>query len=294
MLLVLVQAVLLLLGITTNSTKYECQSWGWKGFTFWTGKRRVRADARPWTLFVLLCRSLGVLCLGSSRYLSYAYGMLQNGCSTRVPPILQCEHVHSPHRADTGHGPYQYRHDPQTNRDRTRDRQGCHLVIPRCAARCYADNRPPNPFWRERCSRSTRASIATPQGKAAPVESVYRAGGRIEDSQQPGHLRFRRLLQGAPRYAKFAAAVRKAWGSSRNGGHCHFRQLKQQGWPQCAKDFSSHHGLPNWGPTSLWPRRITNCLNAWTCATGLYVHVPGALMEAHCSSIMRKGAACCW
>lgn len=73
------------------------------------------------------------------------------------------------------------------------------------------------------------------------------------------------------RQVTFAAAVRKAWGSNRNGGHCHFRQLKQQGWPQCAKDFSSHHGLPNWGSTSLWPRRITNRLEAWACATCMYL-----------------------
>lgn len=71
--------------------------------------------------------------------------------------------------------------------------------------------------------------IAATQRPPRPVLSVYRAGGRTES----GHLHF---PSSASRRAKFAAAVRKAWGSSRNGGHCHFRQLKQQGWPQCAKD----------------------------------------------------------
>lgn len=51
---------------------------------FYTGKRRVRADARPWTLFVLLCRSLGSLlvCVPMGWDAADRYFI-------RVPPILQ-------------------------------------------------------------------------------------------------------------------------------------------------------------------------------------------------------------
>jgi hypothetical protein len=97
----------------------------------------------------------------------------------------------------------------------------------------------------------SRGYSSRPQGKAAPVQACPDSSIELGAAQQPGHLHF---ASSASRRAKFAAAVRKAWGSSRNGGHCHFRQLKQQGWPQCAKDSSSHHGLPNGGSTSLYGR----------------------------------------
>lgn len=86
-----------------------------------------------------------------------------------------------PHRADGGHGPCQYRHGPQTNRDGQR---GCRLANTSTYQDAQLDAMqiivPPIRPSEKRALDSRGYS-----SKAAPVRActAYQAGGCIEDSQ---------------------------------------------------------------------------------------------------------------
>lgn len=88
---------------------------GLEGFHLFTGKRRVRADARPWTLFVLLPFSwfhLSFVCV----CVPMGWDAADRYFKTRATNIADCEHVHI-ELTNNPSTTVLYHCDPQTNRD---------------------------------------------------------------------------------------------------------------------------------------------------------------------------------